>query len=113
LQETIRESARGGPHVQADATAGIQAEDLQRMEELHPTPADEGMGRAGDGEWCVPRNERPRLLEPAVPGADLTRQDQADGLLPAGAQAALDQEEVNSVAGSLLRHTSFTIRPRG
>src|SRR5690606_6343882 len=104
LEEAVGEPAGGRAEVGRDQPRRIERERVEGAGELHPSARDEGVIGTAHLERCIERELLARLVDAALAGEDLARQDQR---LRAGArlhQPALDEQDVRAL--SLAAHPS-------
>src|SRR5439155_487297 len=110
LQQAFGETARGGAHVEADAAGHLHLEGVERVGELLAAPAHERRTPL-DLDARFPGDEGARLVDALAVHEHLTRQDEADGLLPALDEPALDEHTVDTDARYGLGHALHYRRP--
>jgi hypothetical protein len=103
LQQAIGEAAGGGSHVQADATAHVDREMIQRAGQLEPAAADVGQ-RLGDLDSAIFGEGVTGLVGPLAIDSNAAGEDQSSRLLARIGEAPLHQDLIQtSLHGRLLR----------
>src|SRR5205823_12785620 len=97
------EAAGRRAEVRADFPADVDPKPLQRMRELHAPPPDPGMLEGLDRQDIVRRHERPRLVDVIPVHEDPPGHDQRLRLRTGIDEAALEQGDVEALAGHALR----------
>src|SRR5262249_2666692 len=114
LQEAVRESPRGGPHVQANLALDVDREVFEGMSELIAAPTHEALSpdQFDVGSW---RYQGPHLVDALPVDKYLPGHDPAGCPLATGDQPLLDEQTVDADAlghDSNYRHALRRVRTR-